>query len=256
MTKRLFTISLVAALLAAACSEEGSPARNHPPVAAAPVPTAGQVGVYVALGASETIGIGAAHPNAESWPQVFYQRTLPRATVFYNLGIPAETLAQAIDHELPIALSLRPNLATVWFNFNDLVAGVSAADYEQQLGNLVHQLRAGSHAQVLIANTPVLDRLPAYASCGSAPPSGSPRCPRPGQVLPAAPELNSLVDAYNASIVRVAAREGATLVDLHAQGDVPLSNPEFISSDGFHPSTAGHAAIAAAFTTAYQLHPP
>ena len=256
MTRRILAASLFAALLLAACSEAAGPGRHHLPVDAGGLPTAGPAGVYVALGASETIGIGAAHPNVEAWPQVFYRTTLPRATVFYDLGIPAETVAQAIDHELPIALSLRPSLATVWFNFDDLVAGVSAADYEQQLGNLLHQLRAGGHTRVLVANTPVLDRLPAYAACGSAPPPGSPRCPLPGQVLPAAPELDRLVDAYNAAITRVAAREGATLVDLHTQGEVPLAHPEFISADGFHPSTAGHAAIAAAFTTAYQTPPP
>ena len=219
-------------------------------------PTAGQAGVYVALGASETIGIGAAHPNQEAWPQVLYLTTLPRATVSYNLGIPAETTAEAISHELPIALGLRPTLATVWFNFNDLVAGVSAADYEQRLGNLLHQLRAGGRTRVLVANTPMLDQLPAYLACGSAPPPGSPRCPLPGQVLPAPQELDRMVDAYNSAIARVAAREGATLVDLHAQGEVPVHHPEFVSSDGFHPSTAGHAAIAAAFANAYLAPTP
>ena len=215
------------------------------------LPSEGQTGVYVALGASETIGIGAAHPNEEAWPQVFYRTALPRGFVFYDLGIPAETTAEAIEHELPIALSLHPTLATVWFNFDDLVAGVSVVDYEQRLGQLVHQLRAGGRTQVLIANTPLLDKLPAYAACRIAPPPGSPRCPLTGQILPAPRELNGLVDAYNAAVARVAAIEGATVVDLHGRGEVPVDHPDFVSADGFHPSTAGHAAIAAAFASAY-----
>ena len=252
MRRPLVALVSVVGLALAGCGAGQATALPHTPAAGAALPSAGQAGVYVALGASETIGIGAAHPNQEAWPQVFYRTALPRAFVFYDLGIPAETTAEATARELPIALSLHPTLATVWFNFDDLVAGVSVVDYEQRIGNLLHQLRAGGRTHVLIANTPVLDKLPAYAACGTAPPPGSPRCPLIGQMLPAPLELDGLVDAYNAAVVRVAAREGATLVDLHAQGEVPVDHPDFVSADGFHPSTAGHAAIAAAFASAYR----
>lgn len=252
MRRALFARLLIVGLLLGGCGG-GQAAAAHRVTAAGPAqPSAGQPGVYVALGASETIGIGAAHPNEEAWPQVFYRTALPRAFVFYDLGIPAETTAEAIDHELPIALSLRPTLATVWFNFDDLVAGVSVVDYEQRLDNLVHLLRADGRTQVLMANTPVLDKLPAYAACGTAPPPGSPRCPLMGRILPAPLELDRMVNDYNAAVARVAALEGATLVDLHAQGEVPVDHPDFVSADGFHPSTAGHAAIAAAFGSAYR----
>ena len=252
MRRSLFALVSVAGLVLAGCGGGQATASPRTPLASAALPSAGQAGVYIALGASETIGIGAAHPNEEAWPQVFYRTALPRAFVFYDLGIPAETTAEAINNELPIALSLHPTLATVWFNFDDLVGGVSVVDYEQRLANLVHQLRAGGRTQVLIANTPVLDKLPVYAACGAAPPPGSPRCPLMGQVLPSPLELDGLADAYNAAVARVAAQEGATLVDLHAQGEVPVDHPDFVSADGFHPSTAGHAAIAGAFASAYR----
>ena len=58
------------------------------------------------------------------------------------------------------------------------------------------------------------------------------------------------MSAYNAAIARVAGQEGAVLVDLHAQGEVPDAHPEWVSSDGFHPSTRGYAAVAAAFAAA------
>ena len=42
--------------------------------------------------------------------------------------------------------------------------------------------------------------------------------------------------------------EGAVLVDLHAQ---PF-DPAYVGADGFHPSAAGHKAIAAVFAAAYE----
>jgi lysophospholipase L1-like esterase len=48
----------------------------------------------------------------------------------------------------------------------------------------------------------------------------------------------------------VVERHGALLVDLHAVGmaaRVAGTEASLVSQDGFHPSTAGHAAVAAAF---------
>ncbi|MHB8686645.1 MAG: ATP-binding cassette domain-containing protein [Candidatus Dormibacteraceae bacterium] len=59
--------------------------------------------------------------------------------------------------------------------------------------------------------------------------------------------LNSIVDEHNSSTAQVAEREGAILVDLHAQREVPDMHPDWVSGAGFHPSTAGCAAIAGVF---------
>jgi acyl-CoA thioesterase I len=58
---------------------------------------------------------------------------------------------------------------------------------------------------------------------------------------------------YNAAIQRVVEREGASLVDLHAAGLAARAegrSADLVSSDGFHPSTAGHARVAQAFAAA------
>ena len=247
------TVLLGLLVLVAACQGGGGVAR--PSGAGVITPSAGQPGVYVAIGASETLGIGAAHPNEEAWPQLFYRSYLPRAVVFYDLGVAAETTAAAIQQELPAALALRPTLVTIWLNVDDIAAGVPVSLYEQRLGDLVRQVRTGGRTRVLVANTPFLNKLPAYAACGPVPPAGTPPCPLPGLLLPSATELNVLVDGYNAAVARVAAQEGATLVDLHAQGEVPVAHPDYVSSDGFHPNAAGYAAIAALFGSAYRAAP-
>ena len=235
----LTVFALVLALLAAACSSSSD--STLPP----PAPPAGTPIVYVAVGASETVGFGSDEPLRDSWPRVLYRTALPESAVFVNMGIPGATVARALRDELPQALTVRPALATVWLNVNDLVAGVAPAEFERDLGTLVHDLRAGGATRVLVANTPPLDTLPAYLECRAE----RGRC-GPDADLPSPEVLNRMVDAYNAATARVVEREGALLVDLHALG---LSSRQagteasLVSDDGFHPSTAGHEAVARAF---------
>ena len=235
----------LALLLVAACST-GAPAAAPRGPASTPVPTpAAATIVYAAVGASETAGIGAQDPRSQAWPMVFYQTALPRTAVMYSFGVPYETTQAALTGELPAALTVQPTLVTVWLNVDDLVAGVSSADYETRLDQLVHALRRGGAARVLVANTPYLDHLPLYLKCLS----GAAGCPFTGPV-PGPADLDAAVDAYNAAIARVVQREGATLVDLHSEGEVPDQHPDWVSSDGFHPDAAGYAQVAAHFAAA------
>ena len=231
----------VAAVLVAACSTPGEDPLSPPPSPAGP-----QV-VYVAVGASETTGVGSDQPLREAWPQVLFRTALPPSSVFVNLGIPGVTVATALREELPQALELAPALVTVWLNVNDLLSGVTPADFERDLGALVRGLRRGGSTRVLVANVPPLDRLPAYLACRPSPPPGSPPCER---AVPGPDALNRAVDAYNAATERITTREGALLVDLHEEGLAARRSgveASLVSADGFHPSTAGHAAVAAAF---------
>src|SRR5262249_13086382 len=160
-----------------------------------------------------------------------------------------ETTEGALRDQLPGALAVRPTLATVWLNVDDLAAGVPVADYESRLDQIVGGLR-GAGARVLIANTPHLDRMPAYSACRPNPPPGSPKCPLGSVTLPPPDEVDAQVLVYNAAIARVAQRNGGTVVDLYAGGRVAVQPPEYVSGDGFHPSTAGATAIAEAFAAA------
>jgi acyl-CoA thioesterase-1 len=244
---RLPAVAVLALLALAACAPGSRSAANATP---APAPTPG---VYVALGASETVGIGTDDPTRDAFPQQLFQ-LLGRSTVMYDFGLPGETTQAALNDELPPALAAHPTLATVWFNVDDLVAGVPVADFEARLDKLVGGLRAAG-ARVLVANTPQLDRLPAYAACRPDPPVG-PKCPLGSVTLPPPDQVVADVQAYNAAIARVAGREGAVVVDLYASGQVAVRHPEYVGRDGFHPSAAGAAAIAAAFAAPLGLKAP
>jgi lysophospholipase L1-like esterase len=203
--------------------------------------------VYVAVGASVTTGQGSDQPLRDGWPRVLHRTALPEGAVFVNMGIPGATVAQAINEEMNQALAVKPNLVTVWLNVNDIIRGVAPADFEGQLDTLVKTLRNSGSVRILVANTPPLDNLPAY---------------RAGRLIPGGPspeELRQTVDDYNAATARVVQRQGALLVDLHAVGMASAAagtEAAMISRDGFHPSTAGHAAIAAAFADVLKASGP
>jgi lysophospholipase L1-like esterase len=227
----------VSALVIGACTGPGRPATP----AVAPGDQGPPV-TYVAVGASESVGVGTDDPLREAWPQLLYRDALPRRTVFVNLGIPGATVERALDDEVAQAVGLSPTIATVWLNVNDIAALVPPSVYEQRLDTLVSRLRRGGATRVLVANTPPLDKLPAVDRLG----------------LPAA-AVNLAVDQYNAAVARVVAKEGAVLVDLHKAGlDARAAGreAELVSADGFHPSAAGHRAVADAFAAALQASGP
>jgi lysophospholipase L1-like esterase len=71
------------------------------------------------------------------------------------------------------------------------------------------------------------------------------------------PELGSLpsasrfdlrfLDRWNAAIEQTVKHHGATLVDVRAAWREVGEHPEYISSDGFHPSTIGYRQLANLF---------
>jgi lysophospholipase L1-like esterase len=196
--------------------------------------------VYVALGAGETAGVGTDVPLRNAWPQLFFRTALPINTIFVNFGTNDVTTADALSAELPDALAQHPTIATVWLNANDILTGVAPSTYEAQLDQLVHRLRQGGATRVLVANTLPLDQLPTLF---------------PGRAPSA---MRNLVDDYNTAIARVAARERALLVDLHAMGVAAEATHQFqdlVDSDGTL-STAGQAAVAKVFGDALRVGGP
>ncbi len=243
--RRLVRASAAAATAAilAACSGSGGGQRTivGSPITAAPV-------VYVAVGASETEGVGTEEPLLQAWPRVLWQEALSGA-LYYGLGVSGSSTAQALAEQVPEAVAAAPDVATVWLNVNDLIQGVPTATYETELRDLVHRLRRGGATQVLVATTPRLDTLPAYLACRPA--STSPQaCLVPAGIpVPSPGAVRTAVAAYNRAIRSVVQEEGAILVDLTVLGDAS-DHPEYVSEDGFHPSAAGAVAVAAAFAAA------
>jgi len=232
--RRLLTGVASLALLAGACS--GGPAETVKAESLPPSFT------YVAVGASETVGVGAQDPLTEAWPSVFHRTALARSATLVNLGAREATVRQALDRELQPALAEQPRLVTVWLNVNDIVRQVPVEQYERDLSTLVRALRRGGAADVLVATTPPVVDLPVVRACLP----GGTGCRLPVR-LPPADEITERVAAYDAAIARVARAEGAVVVDLAGAAAI---GADLVAADGFHPSTEGHRRVAAAFAGA------
>ena len=186
---------------------------------------------YVAIGASDAVGIGATDPETDGWvPRLAAE--LGSDTRLVNLGVSGSTLGQALQEQLGPALDAQPDVVTVWLAVNDFNAQVPLDTYAAQLDSLLGQLDA-THARVLVGNIPDLGVLAAYRGVDPAP-------------------LRAEIAQWNAVIADTTARHGDTLVDLYGQWQQLSEHPEYVSADGFHPSDDGYQALADVFAAAYQ----
>ena len=186
---------------------------------------------YVAIGASDTVGVGAADPRSGSWPARVAAR-LPAGTDYVNLGVSGSLASQAAREQLPAALGLRPQIVTIWLAVNDLNASVPASDYAAALRSVVAPLVSATAARIFVGDVPDLRSVPAYAGADQS-------------------ALLARISAYNAAIAAVGASFGGrvAVVDLFT-GSAPLVSTITVSADGFHPSDAGYALIADRFAKA------
>jgi lysophospholipase L1-like esterase len=191
---------------------------------------------YVAIGASDTFGIGADDPQTESWP-IDLSAALGKGVRLVNLGIPDILLRQALDVEVPVALDAHPNLVTVWLAVNDLANNVPISEYSHDLDLLLSRIQKGApRARIAVANVPDLTLLPYFSA-------DDPQT------------LFSQIQAYNSVIASIVKRHHAILVDVYRQWNELRNHPEYISNDGLHPSTLGYAQIAMLFYQALSSAP-
>jgi lysophospholipase L1-like esterase len=192
---------------------------------------------YAAIGASETVGVGADNPVTQSWVADL-ARKLPRGSRLINLGKSGALLAYGVRRELPAAVSGNPDLVTVWMAVNDINARVPPAVYRSQLDTLLGTLQHRTQAAVYVGNVPDLTIMPLYGSLDKG-------------------ALLGVVKIYNGIISAVARAHHATVIDLFTQTRRTLpAHPEYLSGDGFHPSTAGYADIANLWWQSIKIHAP
>ena len=183
--------------------------------------------VYVGLGASDAVGVGATRPETEGWVPLVADG-LPEGTQLLNLGVSGATLSDVIVGQLPVALDREPRWVTLWPGPNDFRNGVPLTTFSAQLEQLVTALRptAGSARTVALLNLPDLRGIPSFARFGA--------------------ELDPRVREWNAAIATIVARhsEYVVLVDLYSDQEGLGTRADYISADAFHPSSAGYRRIA------------
>ncbi len=183
---------------------------------------------YVAIGASDTFGIGTDDPQTESWPADLAGK-LGTDVRFINLGIPGVDASGALHSELPIAIDSHPDLITIWLAVNDIADNVSVTEYSHNLDAVLQQLHAAApNARIAMANVPDLTLLPHFQSFDQQ-------------------SLRNKIVAYNALIATLVQRYHVLLIDLYKRWTDLATHPEYISDDGFHPNAIGYTRLAEIF---------
>ena len=187
---------------------------------------------YVALGDSTTEGMhdGDEAGGYRGWAdRLAEQLAAADPRVHYaNLAVRGRETHQVHAEQLPAALSLRPDLATVLTGVNDLLRPRFDA------------VKVAGHLESMFAAlTGVGARVVGFL------------LPDPSLMVPAAGGLGRRAHSLNAGVREAADRHGVTLVDLSVH---PVcTDPRLWSPDRLHLNTLGHMRLAAAVAHALEL---
>lgn len=187
---------------------------------------------YVAIGDSSTEGLD--DPDGvggyRGWADRFAERVAEHhpGLRYANLAIRGRAAGEIAAEQLPAAVAMRPDLATVVAGMNDLLRrDFDAARVAGHVGAMQRALVAGG-ATVLSFTLPDLaTRL------------------RAGRTMAAR------TAAFNAELRRASAASGARLVDLAALPHA--TDPRLWATDRLHANPDGHARVAAALAQALGL---
>jgi lysophospholipase L1-like esterase len=188
---------------------------------------------YVALGDSTTEGLDDPAPGGGHLgfaDRVAARLARENADLLYaNLAVRGRKAGQIRDGQLPPALALEPDLATVVGGINDILRPrVELAYVVSAIEETMSALRRTGATVVGVTY------------------------PDPTRVMPAARPVRRRVLAFNDELRAIAARHGVVLVDLERDGIV---DARLWSDDRLHASAAGHARIAAAVVLVLGLEP-
>lgn len=188
---------------------------------------------YVAIGDSSTEGLedpdGRGHYRGWADRLAAHVAGAQREPLLYaNLAVRGRKTREVLDGQLPGALAMRPDLATVFTGTNDIIrARVDLAAVAADIAAMQRALR-GIGATVLTITMPDLSA-----------------------VIPGAQWLRRRLEAFNANVRATCAETGTLCVDL-ARHPV-ASDPRLWNEDRLHANSLGHARIAHALAHALGL---
>lgn len=180
---------------------------------------------YVALGDSQTEGLGDVDDlgGLRGWADRLAElvAAFSPGLTYANLAVRGRTASQVFSEQLPAALALRPDLATVVAGVNDLLRPRWSLDAVMCHLSSIFAALTAQGARVATITYPDIAR-----------------------VLPISRFVSSRVSMFNARIRAVAGLYDVVVVEL---AHVPVvTDPRLWSSDRLHANALGHARIAAA----------
>jgi acyl-CoA thioesterase-1 len=193
----------------------------------APTYTPAMPWTYAAMGDSAGAGFGVRSGAGYVDRLLAHIRSVRPDAALHNLCRNGGTTTSVRAEQLSAAIAARPALCSLFIGGNDLWRGTEPRAFARNLEAIAGPLdRLRSH--VILGTLPNLSLAPAAGLAQ--------------QFLGIPPaQIEARIREYNAALRRLAVDHGYALVDLFAVD----SRPEYFSADGFHPSSAGHAAWAA-----------
>ena len=184
--------------------------------------------VYLAIGASDAAGMGAEPLTNGNVFRIADELDERVDEVFLApLAIPgADTEQLDAALELLLESELEPNLVTVWTGANDVIRGVDADDFEDEIADLFERLRERTDGVIVAANIPDLTELPRFRRD------------------PDDDVTRERIEEFNEAIEEQAEDHDVLLVDLYGE---PVEDDLVSDEDGFHPNDEGHRRIADEF---------
>ena len=113
---------------------------------------------YVAIGASDTVGVGASDPAKGSWPAIVASHLPAGSPPYVNLGVSGSLAVQAVTQQLPGAIAQRPSLVSVWLAVNDLNATIEPASFAESLGQIVDGLAQKPARTIFVGKSQTSER--------------------------------------------------------------------------------------------------
>ncbi|HEX9894785.1 MAG TPA: SGNH/GDSL hydrolase family protein [Gemmatimonadales bacterium] len=187
---------------------------------------------YVAIGDSSTEGLDDPDGRGgfRGWANRLAEHigAIQGSLLYANLAVRGRRTRQILEQQLEPALTMRPNLATIFSGTNDVVAARFDADSVAVDMERMQRALIGAGATVLTFTLP--DLTP---------------------VMPLGRVIAPRVRVLNQALRGAAAMSGAILVDVAAH---PVaSDPRLWSRDRLHANSLGHSRIAAALAHAIGL---
>jgi lysophospholipase L1-like esterase len=180
---------------------------------------------YVAIGDSTTEGLDDPDVNGRhrGWADRLAEHIAAHqgGLEYANIAIRGKQTRQIRDEQLPVALSMNPDLVTVVAGMNDIL---NATFDPTEVAAMVEQMLlafAGTGATVLTFTLP-----------------------DPTPNLPFTAVLQPRLRQFNDQMRRAAARAGAVMVDVAAHPS--QSNPQLWATDRLHGNSEGHVIVARA----------
>jgi acyl-CoA thioesterase-1 len=185
--------------------------------------------LYLAMGASDALGIGA-DPLRNGYVYRIrdeLDRQSREDIRLLNLAIPGGTtrdLRQGL--QLALRRQVKPDLVTIWTGANDIIDGEHPEDFEKELSTILRELRDKTSAFIVIADIPDLTKAPRFKA-------------QPSRVV-----TSERIALFNRVIAKQANAFNVPVVSLSKEE----VTDELVSDiDGFHPSNRGHRLIAQLF---------